>query len=44
MSSKQAASSAFSFERINRAPTNQSTTKQTFSFSKSSRFYEPKPE
>lgn len=43
MKGKTNLASATSFERINKAQTNRSTTKQTFSFSKGQRFLEAKP-
>jgi hypothetical protein len=43
MRSQFCISSTASFEKINKAVTNRSGTKQTFSFSKSNRFEDPKP-
>lgn len=43
MKSQFCITSTASFEKINKSLTNRSTTKQTFSFSKSNRFDEAKP-
>lgn len=43
MRSKFCISSTASFDQINKASTNKSITKQTFSFSRSNRFEAPKP-
>lgn len=43
MKGKVDLATAISFERINKAQTNRSTTKQAFSFSKGQRFLEAKP-
>ena len=43
MKSRFCLSSVASFDKINRSITNKSATKQTFSFSKGSRFDGPKP-
>lgn len=42
MKSKYCLSSTTSFDKINKAATNRSITKQTFSFARSSRFEAPK--
>lgn len=43
MKSKFCISSTASFDKINKAPTNNSITKQTFSFARSNRFEPSKP-
>lgn len=43
MKSKYCMSSVASFDKINKAVTNRSTNKQTFSFSKGDRFHSAKP-